>query len=527
MDNAVIYARYSSSHQREESIEGQIRECTAYAARQGLQIIQVYIDRAISGRTDERPQFQQMIEDSKQHLFSNVIVYTFDRFGRDRYLHAVYKHKLKKNGVRVLSAKEHIDNSPGGVLMESVLEGMAEYYSLELAQKVKRGQTENALAGKWTSGPVPWGFARDENKRIIKHPTNNYFLQKVCEMYANGATFVDLQNYCKEHGVKNNRGNDFNKDSFARILAQPMNIGLFKWNDVVIEDYIEPTIPKEMFKAINKRLDERKWKGKINVNKSERYALTPRFHCAECGGMMNGMSAKGSAGEQHFYYVCANKRRKLTDCDIPPILRDELEDAIYEHALSILSNPANIEAIAEEAIAANNAYVDNELIAMQQRERELKKIVENLTKAIEMGTTSITILQRIESTESELKELQQRIQQRKLLSPSNIIEKQHVVFFLTHIAHLAKEEGKEKVLRSLVNKVAIQKQKDSNDEYIVTVRYNYSDTATLKSSQDFLATVRKNSQMVMYSRVFAGKLYQDGWQISFIFHRKTKRKVLA
>lgn len=150
--NAVIYARYSSDRQTEQSIEGQIHVCQAYAEREGITVVGTYIDRAISGKTDNRPDFQRMIEDSARKQWEAILVYKLDRFSRDRYASAIYKHKLARNGVRVISVTENISNSPEGILMESVLEGMAEYYSAELSQKIKRGMKETALKGKATGG---------------------------------------------------------------------------------------------------------------------------------------------------------------------------------------------------------------------------------------------------------------------------------------------------------------------------------------------------------------------------------------
>lgn len=140
--NAVIYARYSSDNQREESIEGQLRECMVYAERKGLTVVHSYIDRALSAKTDARPQFQKMIKDSNARKFEVILVWKLDRFSRNRYDSAYYKHLLQKNQVHVVSATEEISNSPEGILMESVLEGMAEYYSAELSQKIKRGNKE-------------------------------------------------------------------------------------------------------------------------------------------------------------------------------------------------------------------------------------------------------------------------------------------------------------------------------------------------------------------------------------------------
>ena len=139
----VIYARFSSHSQTEQSIEGQLRECYEYAKRQDLLVVAEYIDRALTGTTDKRPEFLRMIEDSKKKTFDYVLVYQLDRFARNRYDSANYKAKLKKNGVRVLSAKENITEDASGILIEGVLESMAEYYSAELSQKVKRGIRES------------------------------------------------------------------------------------------------------------------------------------------------------------------------------------------------------------------------------------------------------------------------------------------------------------------------------------------------------------------------------------------------
>ena len=162
---AVIYARYSSDNQREESIEGQIRECTAYAEKNGITIVKHYIDRAVSAKTDNRPEFQQMIKDSDKKLFDIVLVWKLDRFARNRYDSARYKTQLKKNGVKLMSATEIISEGPEGIILESVLEGYAEYYSADLAEKVVRGQTENILKGRCNGGRGTFGYTLDSERK--------------------------------------------------------------------------------------------------------------------------------------------------------------------------------------------------------------------------------------------------------------------------------------------------------------------------------------------------------------------------
>ena len=170
--NVVVYARYSSDSQREESIEGQLRECREYADRNGMTVVGSYIDRALSAKTADRPEFQRMIKDSAKGLFEIVLVWKLDRFSRDRYDSAHYKHILKKNGVKVVSAKEHISEGPEGIILESMLEGYAEFYSAELSEKIHRGQKENALKGK-NNGGVPAIVPEELFCRVQQHMEKN------------------------------------------------------------------------------------------------------------------------------------------------------------------------------------------------------------------------------------------------------------------------------------------------------------------------------------------------------------------
>ena len=154
MKTAVIYARYSSSNQTEQSIEGQLRVCHEFAERENILILDTYIDRAMTGTNDNRADFQRMIKDSSKREWNYVIVYKLDRFSRDKYATAVHKKTLKDNGVKLLSATECIPDTPEGIIMESLIEGMGQFYSEELSQKVRRGMNETRQKGNFTGGYV-------------------------------------------------------------------------------------------------------------------------------------------------------------------------------------------------------------------------------------------------------------------------------------------------------------------------------------------------------------------------------------
>ncbi len=167
MKTAVVYARYSSDNQTEQSIEGQLRVCEQYAKNNDILILDTYIDRAMTGTNDNRPDFQRMIKDSSNHEWQYILVYKIDRFSRNKYETAKYKKILKDNGVKLLSAMENIPDTPEGIILESLLEGMAEYYSAELSQKVKRGMNETRLKGNFTGRHLLFGYKAGNHKVII------------------------------------------------------------------------------------------------------------------------------------------------------------------------------------------------------------------------------------------------------------------------------------------------------------------------------------------------------------------------
>ena len=207
--NVVIYARYSSDRQTEQSIEGQLKECYEYARRNGYTVIGEYIDRAISGTTDHRPEFLRMIADGDKKTFQAVLVYQLDRFARNRYDSAHYKNILKKNGVKVISATEAISSGAEGILLESMLEGYAEYYSAELAEKINRGLTENALKCKYNGGSVAFGYMIDDEQHFQINPTLAPVVLKIFNDYLSGKTQKEIRDELNNKGLKNANGREF------------------------------------------------------------------------------------------------------------------------------------------------------------------------------------------------------------------------------------------------------------------------------------------------------------------------------
>lgn len=273
---AVIYARYSSDNQREESIEGQLRECTAFAEKNDFTVLHHYIDRAVSAKTDNRPEFQNMIRDSAKKLFDVVIVWKLDRFARNRYDSARYKNTLKKNGVRVISATETISNGPDGIILESVLEGFAEYYSAELSEKVVRGMTDNVLKGKFNGGPVPMGYTIDAERHYQIDPVKAPFVLEIFRLYDRGKTMKEIVTEMTAQGLLAANGKPLTYNTIRDMLHNRRYIGEYSFRDTVMPDCIPAIVPKDLFDRVQERLERNK-KAPARYKAEEEYLLSTKL----------------------------------------------------------------------------------------------------------------------------------------------------------------------------------------------------------------------------------------------------------
>ncbi|MBE6677920.1 MAG: recombinase family protein [Ruminococcaceae bacterium] len=366
--NVVIYARFSSHSQTEQSIEGQLKTCYEYANANGYKVIGEYIDRAISGTTDNRPDFQRMIADSSKHLFSGVLVYQLDRFARNRYDSANYKAALKKNGVRVLSARENITDDASGILIESVLEGMAEYYSAELAQKIKRGMDINGQKCLCTGGGTALGFKVDKEKRFQIDEETAPIVREIFNMYANGKTVTEIITMMNERHIVTSRGNAFNKNSLRKMLRNKRYIGTYTYCGTETPGGIPRIVDDETFNQVQEMLDKNK-KAPARARAKAEYLLTTKLFCGHCKEMMTGLSGTSHTTAKHNYYICNNRKKKL--CNKKNVRKEFIEELVLAECRKLLTDK-NISRIAKEV--AKVSEQEAEPVLLQQMRRQLADI---------------------------------------------------------------------------------------------------------------------------------------------------------
>jgi DNA invertase Pin-like site-specific DNA recombinase len=306
----VAYYRYSGgSQQTEQSIEGQRRDCEAYARQHGLTIVHEYIDRHISGRgVESRLAFQQMIADSSKHLFDLVICWKTDRFARNRYDSAVYKKKLRDNGVRILYAAESSVEGPEGIILEGLMESLAEYYSAELAQKMRRGMRESALKGRAINPSRPLGLTTDEHKRFIIDEKNAPTIRFIFEHYAAGESSASIVEQLNAAGLRTSKGNAFNKCSIPRIIQNEAYHGVYicKAYDVRIDGAIPAIIYDDLWKRAQKMLTLNKQHRAPHSSHAD-YLLSGKLFCGCCHSLMRGISGHNCRNDVYYYYACYNR----------------------------------------------------------------------------------------------------------------------------------------------------------------------------------------------------------------------------
>ena len=483
---AVIYARYSSSSQREESIEGQIKECTAYAERNGYMVIGTYTDRAISGRTENRPDFLRMIKDSKRRQFDVVIVWKLDRFARDRHVSAKYKYQLKQNGVKVISATEVISQGAEGVLLESVLEGMAEWYSEDLKEKVVRGLKVNAEKCKWNGGTLPIGYVVDEDQHLQPNPMTAPYVLEAFKQYDEGRTITEIRDYLNGKGVTNTKGCPIKYNSMQHMLSNRRYIGEYAFRDIVVPDGIPAIVPLDLFERVQEKLEKNK-KAPARGKADEAYLLTTKLFCGHCGTAMNGESGHGRNGV-HRYYKCHAVKKKLNDCKKKAVKKEWIEDLVVNATMEMLMDDDMIEAIVSMLMRLQDEE-SSDLPLYEKQLRETETAIDNIVTAVMSGMASKALQTKLTQLEEAKEELLVRIEEEKLEKPK--ISAEFMTFWLHRFRKLdvTKEEHRQMLIDTFVNAVHVY-----DDKLLLT--FNFKDgTRTITFNDVKAATSKSGSDL--------------------------------
>ena len=479
MKTAVIYARFSCEKQKEESIEGQIRICTEYAAKNDITVIDSYIDRAISGTTDEHPSFQRMIEDAVKHKFDIVLVYALNRFSRDVVHYYTYKSVLMTNNVVLLSTTEEIPSDPSGIILESVMVGFNQYYSKELAEKIRRGQYENAMKLKCNGGGRALGYDVDEDGHYIVNREEASVVCEIFERFANGDTIKEITDSLNSRGILTKKQLKFTKSSLYTLLRNRKYLGTYIYGDICVENAFEAIVTKELFdRAQNKMKVQRKAHPRKEGNTD--FILTSKLFCGECGGAMIGDSGTGKNGTTHYYYKCGNAKRKK-GCHKKAVRKDWIENVVIEYIMKIIYDTSRMREIADMVMYLREQ--ENPILPILRRElSETDKEIKNLVNAIAKIGLSDKLEEKLMVVKNRKEEIAVSIRTEELKETT--LTKEEVLAWLYKLKSLDINDIKQKrqLVNVFVNSIYLY------DEWIV-MTFNYYSSPIVISIESIISSV--------------------------------------
>ena len=404
-----------------------------------------------------------MIKDSDKKLFDIVLVWKLDRFARNRYDSARYKTQLKKNGVKLMSATEIISEGPEGIILESVLEGYAEYYSADLAEKVVRGQTENILKGRCNGGRGTFGYTLDSERKFHIDPLTSPFVLESFTKYRDGLTMKEIRDWLNENGIKNPVGGAFTYNSVEHMLKNRRYIGELKFRDVVVPDAIPPIVPLELFEDVQEKIAKNK-KAPARRKAEDDYLLTTKLFCGYCGALMFGESGTSRTGEVHRYYKCATAK-KHRGCKKKTVRKQWLEDLVVNQTMQLVKDDAAMESIIAKVMELQNK--ENTNIPLYEKQlRDAESGIQNMLNAIQAGILTSSTKERLEQLEEIKRELEARIAEEKLAKPK--VTEEFIRFWLMRFRKLdmSLKDQRQALVDTFINAIYLY-----DDKVLITFNY--------------------------------------------------------
>ena len=396
----VLYGRYSSHNQKDISIEQQFEKCYELAAEYGIRIIDTYADRAVSGRTDKRVDFQRMMADAAKGKFCYVLAWKSNRIGRNMLEALVNEARFQELGVRVLYVEEDFDDTAAGRFAARSMMNVNQFYSENMAEDIKRGLYDNAANCMVTNGHLPYGYKADETLHYAIDEPKAAVIREIFTRVSCGEAFVDIMASLNDRGITTSYGRPWGRSSFQKILSNERYRGIYIYGDVRIEGGIPRIVSDELYFKVQEAITTKKNpQGRHRVNGD--YLLTGKLFCGHCKSPMTGISGTGRAGKLHFYYVCQKRRTEKT-CHKKNVRRDVIELKIAKAIKDYALKDDIIEWIADSCVEDHDRRVsESHLSVFEDQLAEVNRSIKNVMSAIEKGIITETTKGRLMELEAE------------------------------------------------------------------------------------------------------------------------------
>ena len=450
---AAAYARFSSDNQRAESIDAQFADIEDYARREGYTIVARYADEAKSATTDRRPDFQRMISDAADGDFDTVLVFKLDRFSRDRYDFAYYKRLLKRNGVKVVSINEQLSDDPESVILESVLEGMAEYYSRNLSREVMRkGLLPNAQKCIFNGGTPPLGYDIDADKHYVLNPSEAETVRMIFEMYAEGKGYDRIISRANAEGRTGKYGRPLSKTTIYDLLHNERYKGVYVYNVQASKDAdgrrnrrkkkpddeiirIPGGMPQIVSNGLWRRVQERLDNGHQHSNRAKRlYILSGKMICGECGSSMVGSCQYREKGSKPYTYYICSRRHSMRNCSSKSIPAPQIESLVIDRIYSEILSPEAVDKFADlmlDYMQSRKRDLPEQVAEYQRRLTDIQRQIDNATQAILDGLYSPDLKLKIRDLESAKQLYQSRLKAAEIASEAVSATRREIIQYLS------------------------------------------------------------------------------------------------
>ena len=471
VQRAAVYIRYSSENQRDGySVEYQLDECKKYIEEHGFSFEKAYIDEAVSGKsTNNREAFFSLLSDVKRGLYDVVIVYKYSRFARNLMEATLYRQQIEKNGAKLISAMERIDDStPEGRMMRNIIMTMDEYYSDNLSTFVQSSMYTAAKQGKYLGGNPPYGFKISENGEFIENKAEADIVRRVFDLRAAGAMPSDILRIFLDEGIRGRGGKPFTQQLLNKIVRSEKYIGTYKYkvkgyDPVYIENAFAPIVDKKTWDAVQIMIDKsacaKKDVPKARARKNV-YPLTGKIFCACCGEPFTG----NSKGNGISYYTCRGQD-KLQICKNGSILKSVLEDYVFGKIKELILSENHVNEIARIVFDTfdNSGAEDTiaeDIDALKKEKTAIERKLENLLDLMLDGAVSKELLNKKSTLlQDELNAIDKAIKAKEFTAAASVTYDGIRGFLLDMIKQLenADDNVKKAVAAQFIDQIIVNK----------------------------------------------------------------------
>lgn len=484
---AVIYARYSSHNQRDASLEQQIAECRRYAERNGYMVSAIYQDAAISGRTDDRPDFQRMMKDAKKEQFDYIISWKSNRIGRNMTQALTNMAKLAEYGVECLYVEEDFDNTASGRFALRNMMNVNQFYSENMAEDVRRGMMDNAKKCM-VNGRIQYGYKKGPDGKYAIHEERAEVVRQIFDRLHEGWTIAEVRDELNGRGILTGDGKPWSVQSFWKLLSYEQYIGVYKFGDVRIEGGVPAIVDRKIYEEVQRILKDKKRPRGHKRNDTD-YILVGKAVCGLCGSPMTGISGTSRNGKLHSYYMCNAHHYKHT-CDKKNVPRDDLEYSVARAVTDLLKDESVIEKIVtgyDEVI--RRIREESKANTLQIQLAETEKILGNLMKAMEQGLYNDMAIQRMNELSESKKDIERALSMEKEALRTYSREQLRTFLYGFRDGDLADPEFIKTIIKTFVQTVLVY-----DDHLRIRLSYGTEKEAAL-IKRDSGAVVREYSTM--------------------------------